>query len=450
MSGMKADGVLYLAAEFIDTFKEINKQVNKGAVEVAKNNQIKLSVDEKSISESIEGMLKSKRLEGFDLSDMIIPALQKASNQNLSKEDRVRTLKELEDNLLTLRRAPLKVLKGLKGANSKDITTAVQNINQDMLDNPTKWATVSPSKEIGRMLSEQLSSTVNDIQNQLVEEFGERIAKYGVDAKTAKAKMEAIYEKAFNEEGELDAFELYDDEFSNTSQKMKDFRAYYQRLGKLGEKIPEKFEELFEVISDHLDTLDEDEDTEKAVKDWIESIFTLEDKVIDYANKEASLNKQAADKLDAQKKQAKQDKSSGRDRINPIYDNIYDNEAEESKSSILDKKTKKEDKIQETRTQQQENKKIVEQINEITATESKTVDVKKKQTQEIEKQNDLLKEQKQIEDEEDETYSRIQAEIEAETLKGFEKKRDKINDVIYSQYLGGDYKEHVKDLDKKQ
>ena len=49
MGGMKADGVLYLAAEFLDTFSEINKQVNKGVVQVEKNNQIKLAVIKKKI-----------------------------------------------------------------------------------------------------------------------------------------------------------------------------------------------------------------------------------------------------------------------------------------------------------------------------------------------------------------------------------------------------------------
>ncbi len=457
MGGMKADGVLYLAAEFLDTFSEINKQVSKGAVEVAKNNQIKLSVDEKSISDSIEKMLKSKRLQGFDLSDMIIPALQKASNQNISQEDRVRTLKELEDNIFTLHRAPIKTLKNLKGANSKDITTAVKNINQDMLDNPAKWASVSPSKEIGRMLSEQLSSTVTDIQKQLVDEFGADTAKYGVDAKTIKARMEAIYKKAFDEEeGELDVDNLYDDEFSNTSQAMKDFRAYYQRLGKLGEKIPEKFEKLFELISDHLDMLDEDEGTEKAVKDWVESIFVLEEKIIDYANKEASLNKQAADKLETQKKQAEQDKSSGRDKINPTFDTKTEESKKTTTPSTITSTTasaKKEDNIQENINQQQENQKLIEQANEVSAINSEIANKKKQQTQEIEKQNDLLKKQQQIEDEEDisdEDYAKFEAKMEAENLKKYEKQRDKISDVVYGQYVGGDYKEHIKDLNQKQ
>lgn len=584
MGGMKADGVLYLAAEFLDTFSEINKQVSKGAVEVAKNNQIKLSVDEKSISDSIEKMLKSKRLQGFDLSDMIVPALQKASNQNMSQEDRVRTLKELEDNIFTLHRAPIKTLKNLKGANSKDITTAVKNINQDMLDNPTKWASVSPSKEIGRMLSEQLSSTVADIQKQLVDEFGADTAKYGVDAKTVKAKMKAIYEKAFNEKGELDVDELYDDEFSNTSQKMKDFRAYYQRLGKLGESIPEEFEELFEVIGDYLDELDTDEGTEKAVKDWIESIFVLEEKVIDYANKEASLNRQAADKLEAQKKQAEQNKSSGRDKINPTFDtkikpeknkdnkeqlpttekdyktnqknhNLqdvlkedynketktdlfnkiraqielmnsfqeqYEQFAEEGKINFSEEDVQKmqveglrylkmlsaykknfgdlsdffdlDDSLEkysqsdldesisaaEAQLKKQLSEKKIEQIGKsidlsgqqnleesqesqtdstlektqaIIESEETSVQIQEKRTQEIEKQNDLLKKQQQIEDEEnisDEDYAKFEAEMEAENLKEYEKQRDKINGIVYGQYLGGDYKEHIKDLNQKQ
>ena len=585
--GMKADGVLYLAAEFLDTFSEINKQVNKGVVQVEKNNKIKLSVEEKSLAESIESALSSKKIakRELDLSDMVVPALQKASDQNLSQKDRVRALKDLQKNLFTLQRAPMKVLNNIKGANSKDITAAVQKINQDMMDNPIKWTKVAPSKEIGRMLTEMLSTAVTDIQKQLVDEFGADTAKYGVDAKTAKAKMEAIYKKAFNEEGELDPYELYDDEFSDTSQAIKDFRAYYQRLGKLGEKIPEKFEELFEVISDHLDTLDGDEGTEKAVKDWIESIFTLEDRVIDYANKEASLNRQAADKLEAQKKQAEQDKSSGRDKINPTFDtkikpeknkgnkessdviiekgyktnqknqNLqdilkedynketkidlfskikaqielmnsfqerYEQFIEEGKADFAEEEVQKmkveglryfkmlsaykknfgdlkdfydldeglekysqldldklisateaqlkgqlsEKKIEQIRksidlsgqqnleeNQESQTDSTLEKTEAIIESEETSVQVQEKRTQEIEKQNDLLKKQQQIEDEEDisdEDYAKFEAKMEAENLKKYEKQRDKISDVVYSQYVGGDYKEHIKDLNQKQ
>lgn len=391
MGGMKADGVLYLAAEFLDTFSEINKQVNKGVVQVEKNNQIKLSVDEKSISDSIEKKLKSKKLEGFDLSDMIVPALQKASNQNLSKEDRVRALKELEDNLFTLQRAPLKVLKGLKGVNSKDITAAVQNINQDMLDNPIKWSTVVPSKEIGRMLSEQLSSTVNDIQNQLIEEFGKDTAKYGVSGKEANNRLNNIYdslvEKA-KEQSKIEGNNVGLDEIV-TDNELKSIQGFYSRIESLGGIASDKAKKL----ADMLTSMSNDGAIEEELDDII---YQISEDVNSFTEREKQLIQETKQQQKEIDELNAQNKSSSRQKIKPNFN--VENQERDTTSTIF-QSAEKENKIQETKTQQQENKKIIEQANEITATESKTVDIKKQQTQEIEKQNDLLKKQKQIKDE---------------------------------------------------
>ena len=429
MGGMKADGVLYLAAEFLDTFSEINKQVSKGAVEVAKNNQIKLSVDEKSISDSIEKMLKSKKLEGFDLSDMIIPALQKASNQNISPKDRVGALKELEDNISTLRRAPIKTLKNIKGADSKDITTAVQNINQDMLDNPAKWVTVSPSKEIGRMLSEQLSSTVNDIQNQLIEEFGKDTAKYGVSGKEANNRLNNIYdslvEKA-KEQSKIEGNNVGLDEIV-TDNELKSIQGFYSRIESLGGIASDKAKKL----ADMLTSMSNDGAIEEGLDDII---YQISEDVNSFTEREKQLIQETKQQQKEIDELNAQNKSSSRQKIKPNFN--VENQEQDTTSTIF-QSAEKENKIQETKTQQQENKKIIEQANEITATESKTVDIKKQQTQEIEKQNNLLKEQKQIEDNTGEVDEYQMAEFEAKMDKIAKsqeaEKQKKIEEALYGQ-----------------
>lgn len=452
--GMKADGNLYIAAQFLDTFDEIGKQVEKGAAKISKDTKIDLSIDEKNILKDIDKLVGSVKFKDLDLSDVISSVFASISKEGMSSKDRTKILDNFQTSLQMFHTAPLKDLKQLKGAKSEDLTSIIQEIETDFFSESSKrkWTSTTLKDNVKDIIAEKLRSTVTDtigsIQQTLIQEFGGNIAKYGVDAKTAKNKLKAIYEKAFNEKGEMDVFELTDNDFTSISQKMKDFRGYYQRLNKLKEEIPEEFEELFLAIGDYLDDFENDKDTEKAVKDWIESIFQLEDKVIDYANREEALNKELANKIEAKNQQQKENKSSTKQTVKSKFDTDVETKKVSSEGSEVKKETEiksaqsqnttvevEKQKTTEIEKQNQATQELIEKSKEVNKTESAITEEKKKQNQENKNHFQLWMEQhkKQLAEEEKENAP-INLKREEEYRDNIIQKKKEIQEILNGTY----------------
>lgn len=382
--GMKADGVLYLAAEFIDTFNEINKQVEKGAIKVAKNNQIKLSVDEKSLLTSIDKSLGSKSLKGFDLSGIIIPYLKKFSEEAPDDElGRKRILKNLQDDIGLVDIVESKAVKNnnLKAMSADDIASAVEEVNSLIYKDKLKSVNESPVKAITEIFLKHASNVKAEIQKQLLEEFGENVSKYGVSEKEANDKLSSIYdslakraEKEFELGGRKNKVRLED---VATEKDLEKIQGYYSRLESLGSPISGKSKELGDMLvklSDDVDSFREGLDDE---------LYELSEDIYSYTEREKKLFE------DVRKKSY----ISSRDKVNPTYSKNKEDTIEPIIETLpFTESTKKKDTVQDNKTQ--ENNKALEQAKEITEAENKTTNIKKEQTQEIKKQNELLQEQK--------------------------------------------------------
>lgn len=382
MSGMKADGVLYLAAEFIDTFKEINKQVSKGAIEVAKNNQIQLSVDEKSLLTSIDKTLGGKKLSGFDLSGVITSRLKQFSELDPSDSfHRKNTLEDLNFDLDLISRVNLSAIKknNLKDMSADDITSAIEEVRTSMFkdNSPFNDKTKSPAKLITEIFLKNASNIKADIRKQLLEEFGEDVSKYGVSEKEANERLSNIYdsltkraEKQFELEGRQNKVTLEDVATENDITKIQGF---YTRLKSLGGTISGKSK----ILGDMLENMFDDEGNIYNVEEEAsDTILELGNDLRAYTEREKNLYKRLT--------------ASNRDKINPKYkfeDIIVDDE---------DVSDLKENNISQNK-QNQEKGKLLEQSKEVLQVETDTANVSKEQTQEIEKQNKLLQEKKQTE-----------------------------------------------------
>ena len=451
--GMKADGNLYIAAQFLDTFDEIGKQVEKGAAKISKNTKIDLSIDEKNILKDIDKLVGSVKFKDLDLSDVISSVFASISKEGMSNKDRTKILDNFQTSLQMFHTAPLKDLKQLKGAKSEDLTSIIQEIETDFFSDSSKrkWTSATLKGNVKDIIAEKLRGTVTDtvgsIQQTLIQEFGENIAKYGVDAKTAKNKLKAIYEKAFNEKGEMDVFGLTDNDFTSTSQKMKDFRGYYQRLNKLKEEIPEEFEELFLAIGDYLDDFENDENTEKAVKDWIESIFQLEDKVIDYANREEALNKELANKIEAKNQQQKENKSPTKQTVKPKFDTDVETKKNSSEGSEVKKKVEtkntqnqnttvevEKQKTTEIEKQNQVTQDLLEKAKEVNKTESEITEEKKEQTQETKNSFQLFTEKRKKKREENSKLNSFELDVEESIKADYEAELKDISEILKESY----------------
>ena len=382
--GMKADGVLYLAAEFIDTFNEINKQVEKGAIKVAKNNQIKLSVDEKSLLTSIDKSLGSKSLKGFDLSGVIIPYLKKFSEEAPDNElGRKIILKKLQDDIGLVDIVKGKAVKNnnLKAMSADDIASAIEEINSLIYEDKLKSVNESPVKAVTEIFLKHASNIKAEIQKQLLEEFGENVSKYGVSEKEANDKLSGIYdslakraEKEFELGGRKNKVRLED---VATEKDLEKIQGYYSRLESLGSPISGKSKELGDMLmklSDDVDSFREGLDDE---------LYELSEDIYSYTEREKKLFE------DVRKKSY----VSSRDKVKPTYSKNKEDTIEPIIETLpFTESTKKKDTVQDNKTQ--ENNKALEQAKEITEAENKTTNIKKEQTQEIKKQNELLQEQK--------------------------------------------------------
>lgn len=395
--GIKADGNLYIAAQFLDTFDEIGKQVEKGAAKISNNTKIDLSLDEKNILKEINSMLGSTKFKDLDLSDIVSSVFASISKEGMSSKDRTKILDDFQYNLRMFHTAPFKTIKQLKGVKSENLTGILQEIQTDSLsDNPKRqWTSSNLKNNIKEIIDEHLKTvidnTVDSIQETLVQEFGKDTAKYGVSGKEANNRLNNIYDSLVQEadkqskqyKSNVDLSEVVSD------NDLKNIQGFYSRIESLGEIASDKAKKL----ADMLTSMSNDGAIEEELDDII---YQISEDVNSFTEKEKQLIQETKQQQKEIDELNAQNKSSSRQKIKPNFN--VENQEQDTTSTIF-QSAEKENKIQETKTQQQENKKIIEQTNEITATESKSVDVKKQQTQEIEKQNNLLKKQKQIKDE---------------------------------------------------
>jgi len=395
--GMKADGNLYIAAQFLDTFDEIGKQVEKGAAKISNNTKIDLSLDEKNILKEINSMLGSTKFKDLDLSDIVSSVFASISKEGMSSKDRTKILDDFQYNLRMFHTAPFKTIKQLKGVKSENLTGILQEIQTDSLsDNPKRqWTSSNLKNNIKEIIDEHLKTvidnTIDSIQETLVQEFGKDTAKYGVSGKEANNRLNNIYDSLVQEadkqskqyKSNVDLSEVVSD------NDLKNIQGFYSRIESLGEIASDKAKKLVDMLT----SMSNDGAIEEELDDII---YQISEDVNSFTEKEKQLIQETKQQQKEIDELNAQNKSSSRQKIKPNFN--VENQEQDTTSTIF-QSAEKENKIQETKTQQQENKKIIEQANEITATESKTVDIKKQQTQEIEKQNDLLKKQKQIKDE---------------------------------------------------
>ena len=396
MSGMKADGVLYLAAEFIDTFKEINKQVSKGAIEVAKNNQIKLSVDEKGLLASIDKTLGGKRLSGFDLSGVVTSRLKQFSE--LDPNDtigRKKTLDDLNFDLSLLSRVSRSAIKknDLKNMSADDITSAIEEVRTLMFkdNSPFDDATKNPAELITEIFLKNASNIKADIRKQLLEEFGGDVSKYGVSEKEANERLGNIYDSLTRraEKQNLDIEEVA------TEKDITKIQGFYTRLKSLGSTISGKSK----ILGDMLESMFDDEGNIYSVEEEASDIIAeLGENIRAYTEREKNLYKRLT--------------VSTRDKINPKFnfEDITDYDEEEPEP-------KNKDISQDKTKQKQENDELLGQAKELSQIEADTANTKKEQTQETEKQNKLLEQQKQIKKDNDEIDEQQMADFEAKMNK---------------------------------
>lgn len=301
MSGMKADGVLYLAAEFIDTFKEINKQVSKGAIEVAKNNQIKLSVDEKSILASINETLGKKKLSGFDLSGVVTSRLKQFSELDPNNTfGRKNTLDDLNFDLSLLNRVNLSAIKknNLKDMSADDIVSAIEEVRTLMFkdNSPFNNPANSPAKLITEIFLKNASNIKATIQKQLLEEFGEDVNKYGVSEKEANERLGNIYD-SLTKRAEKQDLDIEDVITENDITKILGF---YTRLKSLGSTISGKSKELGDMLEN---MYDEEGNLYGVREETSDALFELSENIYAHAKREKDLYNRL--------------KGSGRDKIKP-------------------------------------------------------------------------------------------------------------------------------------
>ena len=394
--GMKADGNLYIAAQFLDTFDEIGKQVEKGAAKISNNTKIDLSLDEKNILKEINSLVGSVKFKDLDLSDIISSVFASISKEGMSSEDRTKVLDNFQTGLTMFHSAPLKNIKQLKGVKSEDLTGIIQEIQTDFFSESSKrkWTSTTLKNNVKEIITEHLrdsvDSTIGGIQEALVQEFGKDTAKYGVSGKEANNRLNNIYDSLVQEadkqskqyKSNVDLSEIVSD------NDLKNIQGFYSRIESLGEIASDKAKKL----ADMLTSMSNDGAIEEGLDDII---YQISEDVNSFTEREKQLIQETKQQQKEIDELNAQNKSSSKQKIKPNFN--AENQEQDTASTIF-QSAEKENKIQETKTQQQENKKIIEQANEITTTESKTVDIKKQQTQEIEKQNNLLKEQKQIED----------------------------------------------------
>lgn len=393
--GMKADGNLYIAAQFLDTFDEIGKQVEKGAAKISNNTKIDLSVDEKEILKEIDSLIGSVKFKDLDLSDIVNSVFASISKEGMSSKDRTKILDDFQYNLRMLHSAPLKTIKQLKGVKSEDLTEILQEIQTDSLsDNPKrKWTSVNLKNNVKEIISEKLRTTIDDaiggIQETLIGEFGKDVAKYGVSEKEANNKLNNIYdslvEKA-KEQSKIEGNNVGLDEIV-TDNELKSIQGFYSRIESLGGAVSDKAKKL----ADMLTSMSNDGAIEEELDDII---YQISEDVNSFTEKEKQLIQEFKQKQKENEELNKQNKSSAKQTVKPKFDT--DN-GREKLTPASSQPNKKENEIQEDGIQQHVNNKILEQTKEISATNSEIIDKKKEQTQEVEKQNSLLKEQKQIE-----------------------------------------------------
>lgn len=395
--GMKADGNLYIAAQFLDTFDEIGKQVEKGAAKISNNTKIDLSLDEKNILKEINSLVGSVKFKDLDLSDIISSVFASISKEGISSKDRAKVLDNFQTSLTMFHSAPLKNIKQLKGVKSEDLTGIIQEIQTDFFSESSKrkWTSTTLKNNVKEIIAEHLrdsvDSTIGGIQEALVQEFGKDTAKYGVSGKEANNRLNNIYDSLVQEadkqskqyKSNVDLSEIVSD------NDLKNIQGFYSRIESLGGIASDKAKKL----ADMLTSMSNDGAIEEGLDDII---YQISEDVNSFTEREKQLIQETKQQQKEIDELNAQNKSSSKQKIKPNFN--AENQERDTASTIF-QSAEKENKIQEVKTQQQENKKIIEQVNEITATESKSVDVKKQQTQEIEKQNDLLKKQKQIKDE---------------------------------------------------
>ena len=432
--GMKADGNLYIAAQFLDTFDEIGKQVEKGAAKISNNTKIDLSVDEKKILKEIDSLIGSVKFKDLDLSDIVNSVFASISKEGMSSKDRTKILDDFQYNLRMLHSAPLKTIKQLKGVKSEDLTEILQEIQTDSLsDNPKrKWTSVNLKNNVKEIISEKLRTTIDDaiggIQETLIGEFGKDVAKYGVSEKEANNKLNNIYdslvEKA-KEQSKIEGNNVGLDEIV-TDNELKSIQGFYSRIESLGGAVSDKAKKL----ADMLTSMSNDGAIEEELDDII---YQISEDVNSFTEKEKQLIQEFKQKQKENEELNKQNKSSAKQTVKPKFDT--DN-GKEKLTPASSQPNKKENEIQEDAIQQHVNNKILEQTKEISATNSEIIDKKKEQTQEVEKQNSLLKEQKQIENK-DEVDEYEMADFEAGLGKVARdqtvEEQKKIEEILYGQ-----------------
>ena len=242
MGGMKADGVLYLAAEFLDTFNEIEKQVKKGAAKISEDTKINLSIDAQNVLKDIDKQLKGTKFKGLDLSSVIIPRLEEATsyflkgdsfNANIGKT----ILDNLYGDLKLINAIPTPFVKYFKNMKPDDMAGAVKEVRHKISEHDLEH----DPNAIRDIFFKYLQNSETGAWTQFIKEF-ENIAKYGVGGKEAEKRLreiESSLEKKVIKEQERYKGSAQEGtkvglEDVASEQQLKDIQGYYTRIESLG------------------------------------------------------------------------------------------------------------------------------------------------------------------------------------------------------------------------
>lgn len=257
---MKADGHIYLAAEFLDNFKEIRSQLEKGVVSLQDVAKIEIELDYKKVEEGlskIEKQLSKKKLSGFDFSEDL-SSLYKTLGGEGSASSKYGAIDDLEKRLTTLSGLSKSQLSVLAEGPANSASVAAKEINRLFDSIPdkskmTKRELENLNIEVDKIIESTTSYDVartNALANAKINY--KDVEKYAVSEQQALNKARELAMKKYRTEDEtrdMMGFAARVENLNpNALKRNENLNAYYQAYKDDYESVIKRTQEFEDAI----------------------------------------------------------------------------------------------------------------------------------------------------------------------------------------------------------